>query len=105
MPGEANIDSAAKLTHQLEHPLPFGEDQHFHVRVVAAFFENFLQFGEFGAGAVFGIEDIIGIAIHAHHGQVAEQSVLLRLGQRAPSCQRSHFRDDQRVFLVCLPLL
>ena len=55
MPGEAEVNAAAKVAHQFQHPLPFGEDDDFDIAVIAAFLKNFFQFCQFGAGAVFGV--------------------------------------------------
>ena len=93
MPGKAKLDAAAQLARQFEHALPFGEHDHFHVRIITAFFEDFLQFGNFGAGALFGVEDVIGVADHAHHIHMPQQFVLLGLGERAAFgnvCQSRH---------------
>ena len=82
VPGEAQLEPPAQIARQFQHPLPFRENDDFDVLVVAAFLEDFFQLLDFGAGALLGVQDVIGVADHAHHVQMAQQLVLFRLGQR-----------------------
>ena len=47
----------------------------------------------FGTVAVSGIEDVIGVADHAHHGQFAHELVLFLLRERAAFGDVSQPRD------------
>ena len=100
-----SLSRSAQLARQFEHPLPFGEDDDLDVGVVAAFFEELLQFRQLRAGAVLGIEDVVGVADHAHHGQMAQQLVLFLLRERAAFGDAGQLGDDALVVVVFALLL
>ena len=81
MPGEPEVHPLAQLAHQFEHPFPLGKDDHLRV-VLAALVEQLFQLTELGAHPVFRVEDVIGVADHAHHRQMAHELVLLLLRER-----------------------
>ena len=82
VPGVTDVALVAQVAHQLEHPFPLGEDDDLGV-ILAAFVQEFLDFRQLGTGAVVGVEDVIGVADHPHHGQFALELVLLLLRERA----------------------
>ncbi len=100
VPGEAELEPLAQPAHQFQHALPFGEDDDLHVGVVAAFFEDLLQLGQLRAGALLGIEDVVGVADHPHHVEVAQQLVLLLLRQRAAFGNAGQLGNDAFVAVV-----
>ena len=110
-PGVAGVAQAQALAQgpdQFEHALPLGEDDDLDVAVLAALFEDLLQFVELGAGAVLRVEDVIGVADHAHHGELPEQLLLLLLGQRPALGDAREARHlslvVRRSGLACSPL-
>ena len=60
-----------RLAHQFEHPLPFGKDDHLHVGFSRHSSRIFSSSASFGQARVFGIEDVVRVADHAHHVQMA----------------------------------
>ena len=72
VPGKAEFETAAQVPHQIQHPLPFGKNNHFDVPIVTAFLQDFFQLFKLGTSAMLRVEDIIGVANHAHHVQMAQ---------------------------------
>ena len=81
VPGETETQPVAKFSDEFQHPLPFGEDDDFRV-VLPAFIENFSQFAELGANAIFRIEYVIRVANHPQHRQFALQFFLFLFRER-----------------------
>ena len=68
--GKAKVTLFAEVAHELKHPLPFREDDYLGV-VFPAILEQLSQLAQLWAAAVFEIEDLIGVANHAHHCEFA----------------------------------
>jgi hypothetical protein len=92
----------AQATHEQEHALPLREDHHLDVRVVPAFFQDLFELAELGADRIVRVQDVIGIADHAHHRQLALQLVLLALAERAAAGLRGEPHD--LVFVIGIGL-
>ncbi len=92
VPGITELHALAQLPHQHEHALPFRKNEHLHIFVVAALRKDLSQFLKLGTGAVVRIEDEVGVADHAHHGELALQLLRLLLSQRTPLGDRHQAR-------------
>ena len=80
VPGEADPHLLDLLAHQVEHPLPFGEDQDLGIRLGEQLFQDLRELGQLGADPAVDVEDVRGVADHPHAGEPALE-LLEFLGQ------------------------
>ena len=93
------------VTCKFEHAFPFGEEHDFDFRLCQAVLQDIFEFFDFRGRAVFAIENIIRVADHAHHGQLAHQLLLLLLRQRTPLGDVNQPRYLRFVVTIRLALL
>ncbi len=105
MPGKTDFQPPAQVAHQFEHSFPFGKHDHLHPFVLAAFFEHFLQLRQLRTVAHFRVENVGGVADHAHHGQMDHEPVLLLFGERTALGDGGQAGHDVGVVIIDLLLL
>ena len=84
MPGRLDAHLGGELAHQLQHALPFGEDDDLAVRLLEQVAEDAFQLFELRAHAAGRIEDRRRVADHAHAGEQHLQPLEFLRGQRPP---------------------
>ncbi len=105
VPGEAGPHLLDRLAHQVEHPLPFGEDQDLGARLGEQPLQDLPQLGELGADPAVGIQDVGGVADHPHAGEPLLE-LLEFLGQQGTALGRvENLGDPPLVFGVAGDLL